>query len=66
MARTEDLEYYRQRVIIERQRASTAPNQAIARVHMKLADLYEELVETAERRKVVPLPALAMGQNDNR
>lgn len=42
----EDLEYFRQRVIIERQRAVTAPSKKIADVHMQLADLYESYVES--------------------
>lgn len=66
MARTEDFDYYHQRVISERQRAATAPNKVIAGVHMRLADLYEELIEDAEGRNVVPFPTLAMHQNDNR
>ena len=41
----EDRAYYQQRVIIERHRATLAPNAAIANVHMKLADLYEEELE---------------------
>jgi len=45
MNRDNDLEYFRQRVIIERQRATTAPSIKIAMLHMQLADLYEEMVE---------------------
>ncbi|WP_152569523.1 MULTISPECIES: hypothetical protein [Sphingomonas] len=66
MRLTEDEEYYRQRVIIERQRATDAPNLKIAKVHMQLADLYEELVESREDATVICWPGTSRGHNDNR
>lgn len=46
----EDLNYYRRRAAIERSRAEDAPTPVIASVHMKLAGLYEELVNRVEPR----------------
>lgn len=43
-----DLDYYRQRAIVERDRASTAPTEVIAAVHERLAAGYEELIELHE------------------
>lgn len=46
---SEDLPYYRQRVLAERSRAAEAATPAIAAVHDKLAHLYESLTERLER-----------------
>lgn len=54
MKRIEDLEYYRQRVIIERERATKAPSSAIAKVHMELSALYEQYVEAQDERSPFP------------
>jgi hypothetical protein len=45
----EDLQYYRERAITERNRAATAPSPAIAAAHDKLAIMYQNLVERLER-----------------
>lgn len=46
---SEDIPYYRQRVLAERTRAAEAPTVEIAAVHEKLAYLYESLTERLER-----------------
>jgi len=54
VTRTEDREYYKHRIIVERQRAKTAPSKVIADAHMRLADLYEALVEGQTLRVAFP------------
>ena len=46
---SEDIDYYRQRVLAERTRAADAPAAEIAAVHDKLAHLYESLTGRLER-----------------
>lgn len=48
----DDIEYYRDRAIVERGRAKSAPSEEIAAVHQRLADLYEKLIneKSAEDR----------------
>ncbi len=46
---SEDLSYYRQRVLAERTRAAEAPTVEVAAVHEKLAHLYASLTERIER-----------------
>jgi hypothetical protein len=41
---SEDINYYRQRANTERSRATDAPTPEIARIHLKLASLYEDLI----------------------
>jgi hypothetical protein len=41
---TDELNYYRERAKIERQRASESTNQYVIEIHEKLAELYEKLV----------------------
>jgi hypothetical protein len=58
VTKPDDLEYYRQRAVVERQRASTAPTPLIAAIHERLAASYEELVEgrsTPPILQIVPL-----------
>jgi hypothetical protein len=45
----EDLTYYRQRAVTERTRANGAPSKEIAEAHLKLAMMYENLLEGLER-----------------
>lgn len=45
----EDLQYYRERAITERNRAATSPSPEIATAHEKLAVMYQNLVERLER-----------------
>ena len=40
-----DTEYYRQRAMIERQRAQSAPTPQIALIHEELAELYENFIK---------------------
>lgn len=40
--------YYRQRALIERQRAAESTNPHAVEIHRKLADLYEQLVAHEE------------------
>nr|WP_314442193.1 hypothetical protein [uncultured Sphingomonas sp.] len=46
---SEDIPYYRQRVLAERVRAAEAATPQVAAVHTKLAHLYESLTERLER-----------------
>jgi hypothetical protein len=41
----DELEYYRQRAVIERQCAAASSNAHAKHIHEQLADLYEKLVE---------------------
>jgi hypothetical protein len=45
-----DLDYYRHRAIVERDRASAAPTEVIAAVHKRLAAGYEELIALHKKR----------------
>ena len=45
----DELAYYRERALIERQRASDATTALAADIHLELACLYETLVELEER-----------------
>ena len=45
----DEVAYYRERALIERQRASDATNALAAGVHLELACLYESLIELEER-----------------
>ena len=42
---SEDLEYYRQRAAVERERAKSSSRLDIAEIHEELARLYDALVE---------------------
>ena len=57
---SEDIAYYRERAATERSRASSAPTDAIAEAHRKLALMYENLLERLERAQtaqdLAPLP----------
>ena len=44
----EELLYYRERALIERQRAAESTNPYVIEIHQKLADLYDKLVEHEE------------------
>lgn len=68
---SEDIPYYRQRALAERQRAAEAPTAEIAAVHEKLAHLYESLTErlanAAETEQDLdPLPRLTPLHPDRR
>jgi hypothetical protein len=54
---SEDIEYYRDRALVERSRAKTAPSPQIAAVHDQLASLYEALTsEGQEGSDAAPSP----------
>jgi hypothetical protein len=56
-----EIEYYRQRASVERSRAEDAPTTQIAKVHLQLAALYQQLIDrkvTAERNGQDPAPPL--------
>ena len=57
---SEDITYYRERVSTERNRAAVAPSEAIADAHLKLAAMYENLLERLEQTAAIqdlePLP----------
>ncbi len=50
----DDIEYYRERAMVERGRAKTAPSEEIALVHERLASLYEKLVSETSAEDRAP------------
>ena len=46
---SQDMAYYRQRIVDEHARAADAPTPEIAAVHQKLAHLYQSLTERLEQ-----------------
>lgn len=54
-----DIDYYRQRAATERKLAAEAPSDIIADAHLKLATMYENLVERlapTEAQDLTPSP----------
>lgn len=47
---SDDLAYYRQRAVAEREAAKDSSNSDVAEIHEELADLYEALIEHEELR----------------
>ena len=47
---TDDIEYYRERALIESRRAAEAENADVAEVHAELARMFEALADQPELR----------------
>jgi hypothetical protein len=54
---TDELEYYRTRVVIERDLADNCANPHVAEIHRKLADLYQQLIDVEAKRPNLSLVA---------
>ena len=52
---SEDIAYYRQRAMRERELAKTSSNAEIAEIHEELARLYDALIEHESLRPVLAL-----------
>lgn len=55
----EELLYYRERALIERQRAAESTNPHAGEIHRKLADLYESLIDLEQKPQ--PIRSVASG-----
>jgi hypothetical protein len=59
----DDIAYYRERALTERNRATASPTEDLAEAHLKLAKMYENLLERLEREEgaqdLEPLPRTA-------
>lgn len=59
----DDIEYYRERASTERNRAAVSPTEEIADAHLKLATMYENLLDRLERAEgaqdLEPMPRTA-------
>lgn len=56
MSQSDDLEYYRHRVAIERKRPRLAPSKLIADTHAKLAELHQAVIDGKGINTVFPRP----------
>lgn len=65
----EELLYYRERALIERQRAAESTNPYVIGIHQKLAALYEKLIEHEEvarpTLRIVDATRTQTGQRQN-
>lgn len=52
---SDELNYYRERAQIERQRAAESTNPHVVEIHRKLAGLYEQLVDLGESPMQAPV-----------
>ena len=52
----EDIDYYRERALVERTHAADASNPTVAFVHSQMADLYEALTGQAPIDAALPDP----------
>lgn len=43
-----DMEYYRTRAMRERELARTSSDASVARIHMEMAERYEQMIETGQ------------------
>lgn len=50
---SQDLEYFRDRAVAERERAKSATGEAAA-IHLELASLYDKLIELDQRETPTP------------
>lgn len=54
---SDELAYYRNRILIERGLAAQSANPKVAKIHQKLAALYEKLIELEEQRPKLSIVA---------
>jgi hypothetical protein len=57
---SKDIAYYRERAAVERSRAEDAPTTAIAKVHLQLAALYQNLIDEMSSSAAGQDPALPL------
>lgn len=54
---SEDISYYRQRALAEREQAKLASRAGVAEIHEELARLYDALIEHAQLRPTLSIVA---------